>query len=462
MYLAFNKAIAVEASEKFPSSVNCSTVHSMAYQNTVKPYGLTIGFFSYRDIRERIPFEIKLLAIEHMERFFTSRFTSIDNYCKFMEDTTENFDYRINSIITKYINLMKDKKIPCTHGFYLKLFHIMLANKKITVPKQDLIMIDEFADSNEVTIEIFRLLDAEKKVGCGDFDQSCYAFNHTVNGFEVMRDEAVSLRLTKSFRVESDIARRIQRFMQDYLDPDKAFIGTTHDNSIIETTAYISRTNSGLISRIITAVKNGEPFNLTRKADLLFKLPLIMISLGSNRDITDPEWKFLNSDIREWKSNQLLQSKQSLRSYIVDLHSDDIAIKSCGNLLAKFSPSEIISAHKYSKQHEKESGHNLTICTSHSFKGGQCDHVTVSDDMNRSLDKIFEDQDNTNRTTFTPNEIQELNLYYICVSRAIKKLSNARHLYTITELDEIEEQEKLLKLTKCEHSTGMSEFTGDA
>ena len=36
LYVAFNKAIAVEAAEKMPNNVECRTVHSVAYANTPK------------------------------------------------------------------------------------------------------------------------------------------------------------------------------------------------------------------------------------------------------------------------------------------------------------------------------------------------------------------------------------------------------------------------------------------
>ena len=36
MYLAFNKAIATDAKGKFPASVDCRTIHSLAYSNLTK------------------------------------------------------------------------------------------------------------------------------------------------------------------------------------------------------------------------------------------------------------------------------------------------------------------------------------------------------------------------------------------------------------------------------------------
>src|SRR5689334_18557021 len=39
IYLAFTKAIAAEASEKFPRSVDCRTTHSIAFRSVMPKYG---------------------------------------------------------------------------------------------------------------------------------------------------------------------------------------------------------------------------------------------------------------------------------------------------------------------------------------------------------------------------------------------------------------------------------------
>jgi superfamily II DNA or RNA helicase len=38
LYLAFNKAIATEAKQKFPQTVDCRTTHSLAYRSVVSSY----------------------------------------------------------------------------------------------------------------------------------------------------------------------------------------------------------------------------------------------------------------------------------------------------------------------------------------------------------------------------------------------------------------------------------------
>ena len=52
LYLAYNKAIAEEASEKFGgTSIQCSTIHSLAYKSVVRQWGLKIGWFNARDVQ---------------------------------------------------------------------------------------------------------------------------------------------------------------------------------------------------------------------------------------------------------------------------------------------------------------------------------------------------------------------------------------------------------------------------
>ena len=41
LYLAFNKAIATEAKQKFPKTVDCRTTHSLAYRSVVSSYSST-------------------------------------------------------------------------------------------------------------------------------------------------------------------------------------------------------------------------------------------------------------------------------------------------------------------------------------------------------------------------------------------------------------------------------------
>ena len=97
------------------------------------------------------------------------------------------------------------------------------------------------------------------------------------------------------------------------------------------------------------------------------------------------------------------------------------------NILGQYSNGEVYAAYESAKDHEKEKGHPYTLCTVHSSKGLEWDKVIFADDMNKSIAKIIDDKEKT-PSTYSPNELESMNLYYVGCSRAIKELMNAKHL----------------------------------
>ena len=120
---------------------------------------------------------------------------------------------------------MASGNMECSHAFYLKFYHIMLANGSIVHEPFDLLMLDEAGDLNPVTLEIFHLLPATTKIMVGDECQNIYVFNQTINGFESVKDKALNMSMTKSCRVSSKIAPYVESFGQHYINPDMQFQG---------------------------------------------------------------------------------------------------------------------------------------------------------------------------------------------------------------------------------------------
>jgi len=364
LYLAYNKSISKEASEKFPESVYCATTHSLAYQYTVPVYQLKIGFFSYRNIKDRADYDIKLSVVDAMRDFCLSKYTSVSDYCN--ENSVSRY---VATLLAKYINLMESGQIDVTHEFYLKYFHILLATGHIEFDDYDLIMLDECGDLNPVTLEIFKLLPSSKKIMVGDEHQQIYSFNHTINGFEVLKDEGIQLHLTNSFRVSDHIALRVEAFCQAHLDPDMKFRGVHYDDTSIESSAFISRTNSALISEMIDLNKAGTPYNLIRPAKQIFQLPLILLSLKPRGFISNAQYKHLQDDVNDYYADRsIADSGRSLLSYILQCHPDDVNLKSAVNLILKHSPAAVLECYKTASSHEN-THHPMTLTTAHSSKG---------------------------------------------------------------------------------------------
>lgn len=421
IYLAYNKSVAAEASGKFPSSIACSTTHSLAYRAVVKSLDLKVGDFSYKDIQEDIPYEHKQDVIDNIKEFCLSSFTSFEDFA-----SSAGMTLKKSALCTKYLNLMYEGKIKCTHDFYMKVFHMCLADGSVTYPKQDFLLVDEAGDLNEVTLEIFKLFPAKIKIAVGDAAQNIYSFNHTVNAFELLQDDGVPFRLTESFRVAAGVASRIESFCMAHINKDMKFKGQTDiDLDVISSRAMLSRTNAGLITAIINLMDNNVNFSLVRSAADIFKLPLTLCFLSYQGKITDPSYKHLQADVDEWYEDAELKDKyKSPLVYITHLYSFDIALVSAARLVMAKGRSTILDAYEFAKSCEKKRT-NLFLATSHSVKGLEYDEVTILDDLNESVSRAL-DYESVNMAD--EDRMQEYCLYYVACSRARKSLINAKML----------------------------------
>ena len=136
---------------------------------------------------------------------------------------------------------------------------------------------------------------------------------------------------------------------------------------------YIARTNSGIISRMIELDMQKKRYNLTRPVYSIFALPLLLMRLNKTPDseIREPEYKFLEADMKDWLSSPKIRKEfDSPLKYILSEHSDDQNIISAMNLLRKFSPWQIVQTYTKAKEHEKSSTtYKITVTSAHSSKG---------------------------------------------------------------------------------------------
>jgi F-box protein 18 (helicase) len=378
LYLAYNKSVATEASKKFPKGVHCSTTHSLAYKPTVgdkENYKLSIGFFSYRNITEKtyydeqrgserkFHYDQKLHLVNLIREFCLSKYTSFELFI-FEEDHPEMF----GPLGTKYLSKMGDGSLDCTHEFYLKMFHILLANGSLTYPPFDFIALDEAGDLNEVTLEIFKLLPATKKLMVGDPFQNIYTFNHTINCFSVMAGEGPLFPMSQSFRVSDTIAPKIEAFCQTYLSPDMEFKGVTILDNTIKSRAFISRTNASLIAKMFELNSLGIQYGLTRTAKQIFELPLILCSLKYKGFISNAEFKHLQADVNDYHENKSISETKTLLGYLRATHPDNLQLKIAISLIVKHTKIGILKCYEEARKHEKVN-QSYMLGTCHSMKG---------------------------------------------------------------------------------------------
>lgn len=425
MYLAYNKSIAEESKGKFSKIVSCRTTHSLAYSNIVKNLGLEIGFFSYKNIRERLPFEEKLIIVDIIEKFCLSDATDIHTLCK------AHYQTNLIDIAKLYIRKMQSKEIACTHSFYLKLYQLSLKAGIIKPKPVDLLMLDEAGDINLVTLSIFQLLPAKLKILVGDNHQNIYSFNGTINGFAALKDVGQYFELTKSFRVSSVIAKGIESFCCKYLDKNVKFDGVEYKHSQIqeETHAFISRTNASMIGRMIMLDERNVKYNLIRPVKSIFELINILMFLKRNGDIYNAKYKFIQTEADEYFGDESLKIQyKTVLNYIIEMNKDDVEIASAASLIARLTSNTIVMTYNNAIRHEKEARrHKITLTTAHSSKGLEFDSVYIDDDMNMALTKILKDQ-YVIENGMTEKHREEFRLYYVATTRCKHYLYNAEYI----------------------------------
>ena len=437
LYISYNSALAKEATKKFPKSVDCRTIHSIAHRALVKELGLSVGFFNPRNMDERWTYDEKQKFIDIFNEFCLSEHTDFDDFL-----TSRHYSKGFSSTGHKYLDRMHQGKMECTHDFYLKLFHIMLDNGTITYPAPfDLILFDEIQDMALVSTRIFELLPATRKVGVGDKHQAIYSFNHTVNYFELAPSDATIFFMTQSFRVPAEIGLKIHAFCTRYIEPTMSFQGTPVTDYTIHDRAYITRTNSALINKMIELNATRTPYTLIRKPEEIFKLPLILCGLKYKGFISAPEHRYLQDAVNEWYEEPTIRELfKTPISYISSQFAEnDLQLKQAIRLLAQHGAATIISTYEAAKSHVGSKS-TYTLCSSHSSKGLQWDEVTLADDMNDSIASVIDRIDNpivydSNTDTFIDRsgklstaDLESLNLYYVACSRAAKRLYNAQYL----------------------------------
>jgi len=380
--------------------------------------------FNYRSIQKVKRYDQKVAILDYIKQFCLSKFTSFELFTEEYEIPQVTADHCV-----RHLNLMMEGDIEASHDFYLKYFHLLLASGDLEYDELDLLMLDEAGDLNEVTLEIFKLLPARRKILVGDAMQNIFAFNHTINCFDVMKNQGTLFTMTQSFRVSKQIAASIQSFANINIDPTMQFLGVDSPIPKTPTTAFISRTNAGLISQLMTLNRHHTPYTLVRAADTIFKPVLSIMKLTFKGFIGDPSFKHLQQDVDEYFLDDDLKIQfRTPLMYLKHLHEDDISLQNAIALIQRYGAEEITSCYNEAKSHEKTKTDYL-VGTAHSFKGLEADFVSLSDDMNHALSKIFDQLPDNFCPQSLPQEMKsEIYLYYVACSRARHRLYNAEHL----------------------------------
>ena len=413
LYLAFNRSIADKANQVFPANTRAMTMHSMAYRH----------FFCSGARPDLAAIKVDMLhdCFPHKENY--ELFQLLSRYREFLISAGRDFP---NSEIKKIFELVAEGSLPMPHDHYLKLFQMLSPEEQGLGRMYDCILVDESQDCNPVTLSIINRASCSR-IFVGDSHQSIYGFRGAINALARQKAD-VALHLTNSFRARQPILDRANLYMKVFMDmlydgqvpyyPMNSMINEEKLKN--RQTACITRTNSTLVDLIDEYREKPERVYLVKKPEDVFKTAIAVKEfLFDRRSDFIGEFKFLNR----------LHGKEELKDYA----------ESTADM-------EILSAMKIAENHEDDLYELLDIArrmnnpeapvvltNAHTSKGLEWHTVKLMDDFPdlgfrymscrfgsaklRSGMNHLEQQD-----VRFKDFIQELNLYYVAVTRAQIKL----------------------------------------
>lgn len=418
MYLAFNKSIANEAKTKFPRSVACSTVHSLAYRATPSEFKdgdkmtgtlNANAFAKHLDYTARHYNGVKLsarqrghLAKATLQRFLHSDrpsittshvplFDKLGSLANLREgDATEVRNEAVNGAQAIWARMSHARdSLPLGHDGYLKLW----ALGEPLLPA-DFILLDEAQDTNPVVLGVLARQRAQL-VYVGDRHQQIYEWRGAVNAMEATQVDQTSY-LTTSFRFGERIAEAASGVLRR-LNENRSLTGNPARESFIgvdRSDAILARTNASVMASVLAELDAGSRPHIVGGTGELMRMLRGVQDLKQGIPSEVPEFFGFSAwnEVVEFAKEPAGEQLTTFVS-LVENHGEE-------KLIVRLQQTAT-----------DESDAAIVISTAHKAKGREWDTVQLYDDFLPSR--------RTNEQTRKPEvDEAELRLFYVALTRA--------------------------------------------
>lgn len=408
LYLAFNRSIADKAGFVFPANTVAMTIHSLAYRH----------FFSGQKYRPRLGnVKANMLTKIFPSRSMVELYGILMNYKRFLISSDKDI---MNSYIDKIFTAVQKGKLLMMHDHYLKMYQMLYPEERHLEDMYDCILVDESQDSNPVTLDIVNST-ACSKIYVGDSHQSIYGFRGAINALAKQKAD-ITLHLTNSFRSRQEILDKINVYMDTFTKKlyqgkvEYYLMNSMLDESRIEKKqiAYITRTNSKLIELIDDFYYTPHDVYLVKSAEDVFKTAIAVYEFMYNRKRNFfGEFSYLNS----------LPDVEALKAYADAMN--DVEVMTAMKIARKYG-GRLYSLKQVAQQMTSPEA-DVVLTNAHVSKGMEWAKVVLMDDFpdlcelyakTELEEKISASGDFvTLQNIRFENFIQELDLYYVAVTR---------------------------------------------
>ncbi|MFB7648061.1 UvrD-helicase domain-containing protein [Streptomyces sp. NPDC056084] len=420
-YLAFNRAIALNASARFPSAVQCKTAHSLAYAalghrfrgrlNAPRRPGWQIG----QDLGLNtpagvgraglMPATLSNTTLRTVTRFCQSadmelalhhvpRLRGLDD-----EEHAELADLILPYAAKAWADLQDPYSgaVRFEHDHYLKMW-------ALTEPllQGDFLLLDEAQDTNPVLEQIILAQQGHTQiVMVGDSAQAIYGWR---GARDVMaRFTGRHLTLSRSFRFGPVLATEANRWLTLSNVPIRLTgtpeIATTIGYAAERPDAILCRTNIGAMTEILALNAAGVPAALVGGGNPLRALARAASDLIKGHRAHHPELVLFTtwSALRDYAEHDPTGNDLQPFANLVDEHGPEAILQAVDRLVPEESA-------------------EVTVSTAHKAKGREWARVRIASDFTPPADTG--EVDAQGRPIPQPVDEAEARLAYVAVTRA--------------------------------------------
>ncbi|MGI8753297.1 MAG: UvrD-helicase domain-containing protein [Acidimicrobiales bacterium] len=420
LYLAFNKAIQVEAEASFPSNVVCKTAHSLAYREFGAPMRLRLNgprrtarqnaqalriaaAFGLDDKTIFGPAALATMAMHTVARFCRSADPKITaRHFEAPEGVdlarTAGLSKRVVSLAAKAwedLTAATGGRLKPTHDTYLKCWQL----SKPKLLGFDVILYDECQDADPCIAAVVGHQDHAQLVAVGDAAQAIYGWRGA-GDFLSRANAAHRLRLTQSWRFGSAVAEQANVWL-GVIGTDMRVVGSPSHQSRLEALerpdTILCRSNAGTIDALLDAHDTGTKAHLVGGGKEMLALARAAERMMDGQPSGHPELVAF----KDWAA---------VRDYAEsDPSGSDLAV--AVRMIERYGPVGVVRAIEAAVP---AGSAELVVSTAHKAKGLEWPRVQIGSDFRQPLDK----------RTLQPLPIPraEAMLAYVSVTRAMEIL----------------------------------------
>jgi hypothetical protein len=378
VYVAYSKALQVDASAKFPPHVTCKTAHALAYQACARPFSRRLRETRRMPAREGArllgiaeplvvmgregslvaklsPVQIFRIAMAATGSFCQSAAPSLAPWCIQAptgidgDEERSAFAEAILPFARKAWDDLRDTEgvLPFSHDVYLKIWQ--LSGPRIPA---DVILFDEAQDANRAIADVIeRQQDHAQVILVGDSCQQLFGWRGAVDAMaRFVVDQR--LLLAQSFRFGEAIAVEANKWLAQLDTPmrlrgNPAIASTL--GQLVKPDAILCRTNAGAVAECMAEGRAGRRVALVGGDRQLRGLAEAAVTLKAGQGTEHPELCLFRTwgELQEYTEQDAAGSDLKVFVQLIDKHGPDLVIDTLDRLVdERFADVVVSTAHK--------------------------------------------------------------------------------------------------------------------